>query len=361
VNDILPDLRVPEEVIARLQLQTHRLHEWAKQRSEPLYEHEHRDAAVGRFGIRVDTVARKGLFLGGGQPGQDPILPMQARVAYGVHRLRYDTKLKRWAPAECPPEQFARRGDGYLIRLWQNNAKYPPPPDVIHQKSIPKIDMALIAHCFQTPIEIWEAWDDEFFEFWLTRIQEGRNLFKYSDAEYLIDYATPNNDLAYFFPTQLRGALVEAIELPWIPTESRLGFTFDLPPDFARAEVMLFEFDHTAKQLSLISTHGNTDGQLLFENTFRTPRAAGPANGTRFGESAKSDLLTLLVKPGTLDRKFHQVASLSELECYKSSATQAARSLTIDEVERLRRLLFRLPSQHWRLFKKTVEIRPVGT
>jgi hypothetical protein len=360
MSEFLLDLQIPEELKARLQLQTHLLHEWAQQRPEPFFEHENRDAAVGRFGIRMDTVARRGLFLAGGQPGQDPILPMQAKLAYTIHGLRYDTKLRRWAPAVEPSEESARRGDGYLIRLWQNNAKYPPPPDVIHQKSIPKVDMALIAHCFQTPVQIWEAWDDELFEFWLTRIQEGRNLFAYDAADYLLDYAVPSNDLVYFVPTELRAAVIEAIELPRIPSNVRLGFSFDLPPAFERAEAMLFEFDHAARQLSLISTHGNTDGSLLFERTFRVPRTAGPNStaGTRFGESERSDFLLLLIKPGAVDRKFHQVSGLGELGFYSASTLQAARSLTTDEVDRLRTLLFRLPPQQWRLFKKTVEIRP---
>jgi hypothetical protein len=363
MSAVVPDVQIAEEVKARLRLQTQLLHEWARQRPEPLYEHENRDAAVGRFGIRMDTVARRGLFLAGGQPGQDPILPMQASVARDVHGLRYDTKLRRWLPTGALSEGSTRRGDGYLIRLWQNNAKYPPPPDIIHQKSIPKIDMALIAHCFQTPIQIWEAWDDELFEFWLTRLQEGHNLFAYDAAGYLLNYALPSNDLAYFVPSELRGAVIEAIELPRIPTGVRLGFSFSLPHGFERAEAMLFEFDHATKQLSLISTHGNTNGSLLFEGKFRIPRTAAPnsGTGTRFGESERSDFLILLIKPGALDRKFHQVASLGELGFYSASSLQAARPLSTDEVDRLRSLLFRLPGQQWCLFKKTVEIRPGGT
>jgi hypothetical protein len=359
MNDTSRNLQISDEVKARLRLQTPLLHRLAQ--SLEAYQDSNRDAPVGRFkrrigylaGQYVDHVNEKRFFLGGIACGQDQIPPIQAELAYLVHRLCYDDQQKqtRWVVTAAEPQNFDQRGKGYLTRLWQNDAHYPPQRgDVVRQKSVPKVDMALIAHCFQTPVQIWEAWDDELFDFWVTRIKQGINLFEYEAVDYLIDYATVNNDLNHF-PCGDARPLVELINLPTIPANVRLGFHWNLPTDFTPAEAMLFEFDHTERQLSLISTYGNTGGDLVFQAEFRTPRVAG--GGTTFGPSQQSDLLMLLVRPGALERNYHGVSSLKELGFYVASGLQTFHCLTADQIERLRAMLFRLPLRDWRLFKKT--------
>jgi hypothetical protein len=358
------DFIVPPEIKARLAHECGLVRSWASEQTEPMFDHAKWDAPIGRFGRRINTVWTRGLFVDPNvprRPGQlllDRINEMAGRIAYQVYDLHYDKdpvdpNRSRWRSADGTPACYDRRGRGYLNRMGQNNHGYPPPPSIIEQETLPAVDMALIAHCFQTPIAIWEARDDRLFDFWLERIQAGRPLFEYRDINYLLDLASSTNDLGYFEVSVARRAESEVIELPMLPAGQNLGFKMPLPGDFNAAEALLFEYDRGADTLTVQSTFAQTGGNLLFTAEVVTPRPGATGRGVRFSPSLQSDLLLLLVSPGALDPRYHRVSSLSSLDFYAQGGQTA---LSGSQIADLRRLVFRLPTSHRRLFKKTVQI-----
>jgi hypothetical protein len=253
------------------------------------------DAPVGRFAEYRRLAAKGGLFLiDGVSPSPAVLLQMQARIAYQIHGLalhaeptahptrtiKRKSSASRWTIAPPHLDEYSQRDPRYLDQLELNDFWYGFPhngPAIVVRKSIAKVDMALIAHCFRTPIEIWEAWDVELFKFWLARTEAGRDLFEYQDINYLLDYATETTALHYFqMPKELEEAhaKIRAPSTILSPIPSMAagvvhGFSMPLPAGLINADMMLFEWD--GEELYLLSTPMLTERKLRYQDKFRLP------------------------------------------------------------------------------------------
>jgi hypothetical protein len=161
------DFPISPDLMERMRRKTAQIHTWASLPHEPVFSHDNQDAPIGRFQEYKELADHYGLFIGGNRPGLPSLTLMQGRIAYRVHDLAYpskdETAERRWrvAPRETRIE-YNRRDNDFLSLLMKNDWKYGSKnnPKILGRRTISKVDMSLIAHCYQTPVEIWESWGE---------------------------------------------------------------------------------------------------------------------------------------------------------------------------------------------------------
>ena len=295
----------------------------------------------------------------------------QRHVANSVHKLNYSEPPPvvrkgrtirgggRWIPAANGGGTGVGRDPGYLDNFIR-------PDGQPLRSSIPKIDVALIAHCFQTPLELWEIDDERWpsgdmpFDWWLKVATDGglvwlgqpggRDLFSFGglaipDTDHPISWEKlgPAPEAAL----RAAGGVVHRIPtpLPKAPAYQLLRFSMELPAEIQTAQVMLFEDDGDA--VALISSAAQTDGSVrCIGGHFRTPRRDdGPAMW--FHPCERTELIALIVMADSS-------LQLDRLSFYQAGDPDVVQILDYEQIADLRRRLFALPPSTWCMVKKVV-------
>jgi hypothetical protein len=324
----------------------------------------HGEGKLESFQKRLSFVIQSGLFVDEGHlpATNENIIEMQRRIAYSVHYLKYTATSSRWVTSADRIIDYGGRSDAWLEKLRSKNTNADRP------KWIPKVDAALIAHCFGLPAELWEIEDDQIFEDWVKEAKRGADLLS------LGGLATEDNsfrveDLSTE-PVQHRIATAGSrapIAIVWrprpeIPAGRPLRFVVKIPEDFPTAQVMLFEDDGNC--IAHISTSVATDDSLLFSGGLaEIPRRQRLPVGN--GKEIKPDgygafcwppmertaFVALVVVPDASLR-------LEESSFFRNADPNRVQILQCEQVADLRRRLFAIPpkSKQWLMLKKEVTI-----
>lgn len=303
---------------------------------------------------RLTVATNSGLFIEGHNrhPARAGILKMQGRIAHSVHCLSYARNHAgrrapgRWVTDGDPIVKNGRRAPSYLDHYVDG---YEPEP-----MSIPKVDVAMIAHCFRTPVEVWELHDDDQFAYWLQQATADYDLFSFGGL------AIPDNSLrvtdlgpAPTTPVAKAGGGVQEVEHPPVPAWRFLRFSVTLPQAFQTAQVMLFEDDGTA--VTLVSSNAQTDYNLVYTNgLFQTPRIRAdppPLPSMWFNPCLRSEFITLIVADDAPLR-------LDQLAFFRNGDVRTVQTLDCEQIADLRRRLFALPRDKWCMLKKVVSVVP---
>jgi hypothetical protein len=171
---------IPERIKSCLIHQTKLVRHWAEQNGEARYLRQNW-RLLNAFEDRLTKVisAEPPLFIdvGNPRPSKADIIDLQSQIAYHVHGLAYHRERGgaraggRWVVAAEETSRNDGRAPSYLDPYMDNVEP--------QRVSIPKVDVALIAHCFRTPVEMWELNDDTQFDYWLRKAADGADLFSF--------------------------------------------------------------------------------------------------------------------------------------------------------------------------------------
>lgn len=351
------------------------------------YTLEGPDAVVWHFAHRLDKMKVSGRFIAGNaRPSNAQILKTQEGIARQIHNIGYgfsedrERAPGRWYhPADTAPFSIPQGGrDGaYLDQI----ATVQGDPG---RSTFPKIDMALIAHCFQTPLWLWEVWEEAIFDHLLACSNDHPELLFpvnteagvacYRDVYWLTQLAnestlltiTQENKRTSHVNRGIGGGPIGDVDLP--PGSMLLAgenhpcqFRLELPEDFREGQVLLFYTDriettppsYDDDDLYLLSTSRYTKNDLSASNEYTLP-VRGAINDIHF-TGGKSSFLVLLVRPESEINdgyKLHKLQSISWIR--QTNATTRYYLLQSEELSWLRENMLRLPQDKWRLFKREV-------
>ena len=350
----------------------------------------------GVFKSRWENIARSGLFLdrnGDRRPvSAQEIVLMQARIAALAHDLRYDGDWKHWDGIDAlglhPRSYFDEHLKG-------------------ERKSLPKIELALIAHGYGLPLWVWEVRGKDVFEHFLAYEQKrragetsGKPLLAFEPFDCIAELAEETTALETFDNVEeaARAGMRSAIEeirksggtppevsretfrvgrarLPETPTlrsELRLWHRMILPQEFRDAEILLFERDlrpGKVNAVTLLNRARLVDGRLQSRQqvvgatpigdpeerrVFETPTV--PNSGIWF-EPGESELVLLAANPGR--GSAHGSQSLKHVRAFADTIRESDSDvgpMSADVVADLVRHVLSRDFGSWKAFKCKVAV-----
>lgn len=373
------DVILPEETKKKIRALAPNIHALAD--AKAMY-HRGKNQRVGdvilqgqNFGERFNIVkqADMRLFFGqcdgdfGSRPADNgkvsdlAAIKMMTRIAVQVFGRYYDSNQWHQITADTPRTALAhRRAGGYFEELIKGN-----------RGSFSKVDIALLACAFRTPLKFWELDSTEMFEREVGRISEAHKATPSELFEYFAERAE-NNATLQIFDDQIAaadagieaaktdadlaagrymGAIIDHhLERP-IRAGRQIWNRMELPVGFTTAECLLFERDAQG-DITLLSDHFSVNGDVYHEGVFQTP--INPKACVRLGVPGRSQLFLIVARPPDTEAD-----SLRNTNCFRNSAAWengSGPAVTGEEIIDLRERLSRKTRDNWSVYRRNVQI-----